>query len=115
MSRWAVVDGGQVLNVVLWDGMSAWEPAAGTAVALPEGSPVGPGWSYDGDEFTPSAVVLSWDGIRVRRDDLLAASDWTQVADAPANQQAWAVYRQALRDIPQDFATPGDVVWPAAP
>jgi len=58
---------------------------------------------------------LAWDRVRAQRDRLLAASDWTQVADAPVDQQTWAEYRQQLRDIPQDFASPDDVVWPAAP
>ena len=59
--------------------------------------------------------ALAWDAVRAERDRLLAQSDWTQVADAPVDQQAWAVYRQALRDIPQDFDSPDDVVWPEAP
>lgn len=44
--------------------------------------------------------------MRHQRDLLLAASDWTQVADAPVDRQAWAVYRQALRDAPATW-TPG--------
>ena len=31
---------------------------------------------------------------RSERDILLSASDWTQVADAPVDQAAWATYRQ---------------------
>lgn len=60
----------------------------------------------------------AWDAIRAERDRLLAACDWTQVADAPltdADRQAWADYRQALRDIPQDYASADDVIWPEAP
>ena len=57
----------------------------------------------------------AWAQVRAERDRLLAACDWTQVADAPVDQQAWADYRQTLRDIPQDFATPDDVVWPETP
>lgn len=38
--------------------------------------------------------------MRRERDRLLAASDWTQVADAPVDRAAWAAYRQALRDFP---------------
>lgn len=38
--------------------------------------------------------------VRAARDRALSASDWTQVADAPVDQQAWATYRQALRDLP---------------
>ena len=59
--------------------------------------------------------AIAWDAVRAERNRLLAESDWTQVADAPVNATAWAVYRQALRDVPQDFASPDDVVWPAAP
>jgi hypothetical protein len=59
-----------------------------------------------------------WDSIRDERDRLLGASDWTQVADAPLTadeKTAWADYRQALRDVPQDFDSPDDVVWPEVP
>jgi len=58
---------------------------------------------------------LAWDSIRLERDSLLAACDWTQVADAPVDGAAWAAYRQQLRDIPQDFDSPDDVVWPEQP
>lgn len=59
-----------------------------------------------------------WAEVRAERDRLLAASDWTRMDDAPlsdAERAAWAVYRQALRDVPQDFATPDEVVWPEVP
>lgn len=38
--------------------------------------------------------------IRLWRNSELGATDWTQVADAPVDAAAWAVYRQALRDLP---------------
>jgi len=60
----------------------------------------------------------AWAQVRAERDRLLADCDWTQVADAPltaAKKQAWADYRQVLRDVPQDFDSPDDVVWPEAP
>ena len=59
--------------------------------------------------------ALAWRAVRVERDRLLAACDWTQVADAPVDAAAWAAYRQALRDVPQDYATPDAVVWPTIP
>lgn len=55
-----------------------------------------------------------WIIIRDRRTALLVSSDWTQVADAPVDAAAWAVYRQALRDIttqPNPFA----IEWPSTP
>lgn len=53
--------------------------------------------------------------IRQQRNSLLAASDWTQVADAPVDQAAWAAYRQALRDLPANTADFSNVTWPVAP
>ena len=44
--------------------------------------------------------------MRSQRDAFLAASDWTQVSDAPVDKAAWAAYRQALRDFPATW-TPG--------
>lgn len=66
----------------------------------------------------PQPEPLTWDTIRAPRDFLLAGSDWTQLADAPLAQEqknAWATYRQALRDLPSSFSTPEEVVWPATP
>jgi hypothetical protein len=53
--------------------------------------------------------------VRTERDALLAACDWTQVADAPVDQPAWAVYRQALRDVTAQSGFPDAVDWPAKP
>jgi uncharacterized protein YjiS (DUF1127 family) len=63
-------------------------------------------------------VTTTWDSVRRKRNQLLTQSDWTQLADAPLTQEqknAWAVYRQALRDVPSSAATPEEVVWPTAP
>lgn len=53
--------------------------------------------------------------VRAERDKLLTESDWTQVADAPVDQAAWATYRQALRDVPEQEGFPENVVWPTTP
>lgn len=52
---------------------------------------------------------------RSKRNTLLAASDWTQVADAHVDQAAWATYRQALRDITAQAGFPTDISWPVQP
>ena len=52
---------------------------------------------------------------RAKRDQLLQQSDWTQLPDVPlATKEAWAVYRQALRDITQQ-PDPFNIAWPVAP
>ena len=53
--------------------------------------------------------------IRAERDRKLVESDWTQVLDAAVDQAAWAAYRQALRDIPQQEGFPTTVTWPVKP
>ena len=52
---------------------------------------------------------------RFKRDRLLSESDWTQAPDAPVDQAAWAAYRQALRDVPQQEGFPTDINWPEQP
>lgn len=53
--------------------------------------------------------------VRSDRDRRLAETDWTQVADSPVDKAAWAMYRQALRDVPTQAGFPWDVQWPVKP
>jgi hypothetical protein len=53
--------------------------------------------------------------VRAERNTRLAASDWTQVADAPVDKSAWATYRQALRDISTQPGFPWTTQWPSKP
>jgi len=67
-------------------------------------------------DFTPSPNTDKlWSSFRTARNDLLEKSDWTQVSDAPVDQAAWAAYRQALRDLPQNTTDPANPVWPSKP
>jgi len=56
-------------------------------------------------------TTTQWQVIRSGRNQMLKDSDWTQLADAPVDKTAWAVYRQALRDIPTQ-ADPFNITWP---
>lgn len=54
--------------------------------------------------------------VRAERDQLLAATDWTQAADVPEETRVkWQPYRQALRDVPEQDGFPHNVVWPEKP
>lgn len=66
--------------------------------------------------------VLSDEGKRKRkRNALLLESDWTQFADSPLTDKKkaeWATYRQALRDLPQEYPNAisnDDIIWPTKP
>lgn len=53
--------------------------------------------------------------IRAERNRLLAATDYSQLADFSGgshNQLAITAYRQALREVPQQPSFPWSVVWP---
>lgn len=52
---------------------------------------------------------------RSKRNVLLQECDWTQVSDAPVDKQAWATYRQQLRDITNQSDFPYTVNWPIPP
>jgi nitrogen fixation protein len=66
-------------------------------------------------EYAASANDRAAAKIRTERDAKLTESDWTQVADAPVDQAAWATYRQALRDIPDQAGFPNNINWPTEP
>jgi hypothetical protein len=66
-------------------------------------------------EWTAGANDRVASALRTERNAKLAKSDWTQVADAPVDQTAWAVYRQALRDIPDQEGFPNKIEWPIEP
>jgi hypothetical protein len=53
--------------------------------------------------------------VRSERNARLAACDWTQLPDAQCDATAWAFYRQALRDVPNQDGFPGSVMWPTPP
>ena len=64
------------------------------------------GWVYKvavadlSAEEIQSAKDSAMAQIRGQRNTLLAACDWTQIADSTADKTAWATYRTALRNLP---------------
>ena len=53
--------------------------------------------------------------VRTARNKKLADSDWTQIADSPADKAAWATYRQSLRNVPSQAGFPWTIEWPTQP
>ncbi|WP_298770406.1 tail fiber assembly protein [uncultured Shewanella sp.] len=61
---------------------------------------------------------MQWDAIRLKRDSLITATDWTQTLDCQLSDEKkseFINYRQTLRNIPQFFDEPAAVVWPEEP
>ena len=64
------------------------------------------------------AADLDMNMVRSQRNGMLASSDWTQIGDASLGDhtaEEWRTYRQALKDIPQNYTRVSDVVWPNDP
>ncbi len=59
MSRYAIVENGVVVNVVIWDGKTECAAIPDDAICLPSNSPVGPGFTFDGTAFAAPAPAPS--------------------------------------------------------
>lgn len=66
-------------------------------------------------DFPDATAEQKWEQFRSWRAIELSRSDWTQLTDSPADKEAWAAYRQALRDLPSKNADPEKVTFPNAP
>lgn len=52
--------------------------------------------------------------IRQERDRRLESCDWTQLPDSPVDKDAWALYRQQLRDLTESIDI-RSFEWPTKP
>lgn len=56
--------------------------------------------------------------IRATRDNRLAECDWVVIKAYETNTNIpaiWEIYRQQLRDVPQQSGFPWEVIWPSKP
>ncbi|HGF7152619.1 TPA: tail fiber assembly protein [Vibrio mimicus] len=93
-----------------------------------------PWFEYQGDvttavlstHYVPEDVVApefevafsNMDEVRVQRDRMIKDTDWTQSLDCPLSDEKkleFVDYRNRLRNIPQTYSDPDDVVWPTKP
>ena len=114
------------------DGSTRTDNSTFTAEELDRAGYSGP---YKRPDCDPKTETVDWDGsnflvraynfdelqaqyakVREQRIKLLQASDWTQISDYDlgADRDAWAAYRQALRDL-ADAPNPFDIAWPMPP
>jgi hypothetical protein len=59
-----------------------------------------------------------WAAIREERNARLRECDWVLIEDSPKSsdeKKLWKTYRQALRDLPQAYGKPAEIVWPERP
>lgn len=76
-------------------------------------------------EKTPEELFeIALTEVRIKRDQLLIESDWTQLTDIQQAssaewKSAWQIYRQELRDLPNKCVSGEiniyDIIWPIKP
>lgn len=88
----------------------------GQGYALPERPTEYCVFDYETRQWVDHRTAESeWVVVRLKRDKSLLFCDWTQLPDVPlATKEAWAAYRQALRDVTLQ-PDPFNIVWPAVP
>lgn len=85
MSRYAVINSGNVINVVEWDGVSSFNPGAGNT--LVQSNVAGPGWTYNGTTFmppTPPTPISAPPNLKPTLDDVISVLTTTQQAKLKA-------------------------------
>lgn len=68
--------------------------------------------------WTDGAAARNLSSLREERNRKLAECDWLIVMHKEKGTNiptAWKTYRQALRDITNDYTSLNDVVWPEKP
>lgn len=74
------------------------------------------GWTVR--DYTEQELEGFANTARQRRNQELARTDWTQLADCPLSDEdkaAWSEYRQSLRDITEQENFPLDITWMESP
>jgi len=69
------------------------------------------------DHETAGTIPDEWYFERFRnwRNNELKNCDWTQLSDAVCDREAWAIYRQKLRDLPAQNNDPKKIKFPIKP
>jgi len=63
---------------------------------------------YHGTDIIEQGMKdVTWTQVRSERDQALKDSDWRALKDVVLSN-AWKLYRQSLRDLPQDHAEAND-------
>jgi hypothetical protein len=86
----------------------------GSAIESDNSSDWGVTWDEVNVKMQDLTAAEPMKALRAERDRLIAATDWWASSDLTMTD-AQTAYRQALRDITEDYDSLDDVVWPTKP
>lgn len=124
IDKFYIIENNIVTNIALYKEEDAQKLGLKRYPIMTELGAVGPDWTYlpvENRFLPPPRDILSeWNFVRSVRNAYLQESDMMVMPDRWATytqdeQNAWTEYRKKLRDIPQTFIDPKDVVWPDKP
>ena len=88
--------------------------ASGTAIESDDTSTWGVTWAQVSAKKDELVAAEPMRLLREERDRKLAETDWWAMSDRTMTD-AQTTYRQALRDVPANYTSLDDVVWPTKP
>jgi hypothetical protein len=101
MAVFALVENSSVINVIVWDCVTAYQPPSGTqAVAIPADETVGIGYAYSGGVFTapaaptPPALTLAQEAASLIAGGLTITSAGTAALNGIYNVQSGVQFDQ---------------------
>ena len=86
----------------------------GSAIESDNSTDWGVTWDEVNEKLQDLTAAEPMKELRAERDKLIAATDWWASSDLTMTD-AQTAYRQALRDITEDYDSLDDVVWPTKP
>ena len=86
----------------------------GTGIESDNSTDWGVTWDEVNEKLQDLTAAEPMKELRAERDKLIAATDWWASSDLTMTD-AQTAYRQALRDITEDYDSLDDVVWPTKP
>ena len=86
----------------------------GSAIESDNSADWGVTWDEVNEKLQDLTAAEPMKELRAERDKLIAATDWWASSDLTMTD-AQTAYRQALRDITEDYDSLDDVVWPTKP
>lgn len=124
VDKYYIIENNVVVNIALFKEEDAQRLNLRRYPIMCDAGRVEMDWTYLPlhDTFAPPPrdILAEWQAVRRMRDALLQDSDMWVLPDRWATynqdeQQAWRTYRETLRNIPQTFIDPKEVVWPQKP
>jgi hypothetical protein len=107
----------EVINIIEVESLTSFTPETGELLELPDTVAIG-FYNYDGvwkmkREYIEPKIIEKRNQKLVESDIVMLPDNYAKLSEA--QKEAWATYRQALRDLPAQEGFPWVVQWPTKP